>query len=186
MNEKKVILMDSPEAATEITIPAWKSASGRIYTDEYVARYDGCTHRKCEYCGVVYEKRHTACGSCRAKIEKEAFMALPVVEWNGKDPICIYNSGQYFFKYDDLMDYCEQEEVDKKDLMLVLCEPMELRTLDSEFFADYLADGQELPAEIEEAIEEFNAKIATYPQVISWVPTRKRIEFKYGGIEPPC
>ena len=176
--ENKIILMDSPEAATETTIPAWKSASGRIYTDEYAARYDGCTHRKCEYCGAIYEKRHTACNPCRDKIVKEAFMALPVVEWNGKDPINLYNTYQYFFGYDDLIDYCEREEVDKKDLMLVLCEPMKLRTLDSDFFADYLEYGQELPEEIQKAIDEFNAKIAAYPHVISWVPTNKRIKFK--------
>ena len=176
MKKNKIILMNSPEAATEITIPAWKSASGRIYTDEYAARYDGCTHRKCEYCGEPCLKRWSACESCRAKIKKEAFMALPVVEWNGKDPICLYNTYRYFFDYDELMDYCEQEEVDKKDLMLVLCEPMKLRTLDSDFFADCLADEQELPTEIEKAIDEFNAKIAAYPHVISWVPTNKRIK----------
>ena len=101
---------------------------------------------------------------------------MPVVEWNGKDPICLYNTYRYFFDYDELMDYCEQEEVDKKDLMLVLCEPMKLRTLDSDFFADCLADEQELPTEIEKAIDEFNAKIAAYPHVISWVPTNKRIK----------
>lgn len=172
--ENKIILMDSPEAATETTITAWKSASGHIYTNEHVARYDGCTHRKCQHCGEPCLKRWTLCKSCRDKRIKEAFMALPVVEWNGKDPICLYDSYQYFFGYDDLMDYCEQEGVDEKDLMLVLCEPVELRTLDSDFFADCLADDQELPAEIENAIEEFNAKIAAYPHVISWVPAKKK------------
>ena len=174
--ENKIILMDSPEAATETTITAWKSASGHIYTNEHVARYEGCTHRKCEYCGEPCLKRWSACESCRAKRKKEAFMALPVVEWNGKDPICLYNSDKYFFGHDDLEDYCEQEEIDKKDLMLVLCEPVELRTLDYDFFEDCLADEQELPEEIQKAIDEFNAKIAAYPHVISWVPAKKRIK----------
>ena len=176
--ENKIILMDSPEAATETTIPAWKSASGSIYTDEYVARYNGCTHVKCQHCGEPCLKRWTLCKSCRDKKDKELFLKMPVVEWNGKDPICLYNSDQYFFGYDDLKDYCEENEVDEKDLMLVLCEPMELRTLDYDFFADCLADEQELPEELQKAIDEFNAKIAAYPRVISWVPTNKRIEFK--------
>ena len=103
-------------------------------------------------------------------------MALPVVEWNGQDPLCLYNSDQYFFDYDELMDYCEENEIDLPDLMLVLCEPTELRTLDSDFFEECLADEQELPAEIEKAIDEFNAKVAAYPHVISWVPTNKRIK----------
>jgi len=174
--ENKIILMDSPEAATETTITAWKSASGHIYTNEHVARYEGCTHRKCEYCGEPCLKRWSACESCRAKRIKEAFMALPVVEWSGKYPICLYNTYQYFFEYDDLKDYCEENEIDKKDLMLVLCEPVELRTLDYDFFEDCLADEQELPKEIENAIDEFNAKIAAYPHALSWVPAKKRIK----------
>jgi hypothetical protein len=60
--------------------------------------------------------------------------------------------------------------------MLVLCEPVELRTLDYDFFEDCLADEQELPEEIKKAIDEFNAKIAAYPHVISWVPAKKRIK----------
>ena len=180
--ENKIILMDSPEAVTEITITAWKSANGRIYTDEHAARYDGCTHRKCEYCGALYEKRYTACKSCRDKKDKDSFASLPVVEWKNRTPVNIYKSDQYFFDYDELMDYCEENEIDLSDLMLVLCEPMELRTLDSDFFADCFADEQGLPTEIEKAIDEFNAKIAAYPHVISWVPTNKRIEFKEKNI----
>ena len=176
--ENKIILMDSQEAATEITITAWESANGRIYTDEHAARYDGCTHRKCEYCGKPIVKHRIACESCRDKKDKELFATLPVVEWKNGTPVNIYKSDKYFFEHDDLMDYCEENEIDLSDLMLVLCEPMELRTLNSDFFADCLADEQELPTEIEKAIDEFNTKIAAYPHVISWVPTNKRIEFK--------
>ena len=174
--ENKIILMDSPEAATETTITAWKSASGHIYTNEHVARYEGCTHRKCEYCGEPCLKRWSACESCRAKRKKEAFMALPVVEWDEKTPLCIYGSDQYLCNYNEILDYCEENELRPLELMLVLCEPMELRTLDYDFFEDCLADEQELPEEIKKAIDEFNAKIVAYSLVISWVPAKKRIK----------
>jgi hypothetical protein len=101
---------------------------------------------------------------------------MPVVEWDEKTPLCLYGSDQYLCNYSEILDYCEENDLRPLELMLVLCEPVKLRTLDSDFFADCLADEQELPAEIENAIDEFNAKIAAYPHVVSWVPTNKRIK----------
>jgi hypothetical protein len=65
--ENKIILIDSDEAAKEQTITVWISSNGRIYTDELAARYDGCTHRYCIYCGEPCLKRWLSCESCRAK-----------------------------------------------------------------------------------------------------------------------
>ena len=174
--ENKIILMDSPEAAKKQTIDVWVSAKGRMFTDEHPARYDGCTHRKCQYCGKPTVKHLIACESCRDKKDKELFATLPVVEWKDGTPVNIYKTDKYFFDYDALSAYCEENEIDLSDLMLAACEPMELRTLNSDFFADCLADEQELPEEIQKAIDEFNAKIAAYPHVVSWVPAKKRIK----------
>lgn len=176
--ENKIILMDSDEAAKQTTITAWISAKGRIFTDEHAARYDGCTHRKCQHCGEPCLKHWRSCESCRDKKDKESFLAMPVVDWKENAPVNIYKSDQYFFNYDDLMDYCEENEIDLADLMIVACEPIMPRTLDTDFFEDCLADHDELPDALVKAIDEFNAKLAAYPHALSWVPTNKRIEFK--------
>lgn len=174
--ENKIILMDSPEAAKEQTITAWISAKGRIFTDEHAARYDGCTHRKCQHCGEPCKKHWLYCESCIDKKDKEAFALLPAIEWDEKGPICIYKSDEYFFSPDELEDYCEEHEINKDDLMLVACEPIKPRLLDNDFFEDCIGEGAELPFELVKAIEEFNAKVAAYPHALSWQPINKRIQ----------
>lgn len=176
--ENKIILIDSDEAARQTTIPAWISARGIIFTDEYAARHDGGTHRKCLHCGEPCLKRWLYCEYCRAKQDKKTFLAMPVVDWKENTPVSIYKTDKYFFNYDDLIDYCEENELDLADLMIVACEPIEPRLLDIDFFADCLADDDELPDVLIKAIDEFNAKVVAYPHALSWVPTNKRIEFK--------
>ena len=48
MNDiKKIILPESPEAASIQTVTGWVSSNGRYWgNDEHMARYDGSTHRK--------------------------------------------------------------------------------------------------------------------------------------------
>jgi hypothetical protein len=180
--ENKIILVDSDEAANQTTIPAWISANGRIFTDEDVARHDGGTHRKCLHCGEPCLKRWLSCESCRAKQDKKTFLAMPVVEWKEDTPVNIYKSDEYFFSYDDLIDYCEENQLELADLMIVACEPIEPRLLDTDFFEECLSDDGELPDEIEKAIDEFNARVAAYPHALGWVPTKTRIEFKEKNI----
>lgn len=103
---------------------------------------------------------------------------MPVVKWEKNKPVSIYKSDKYFFNYDDLISYCEENEIDLADLMIVACEPIYARLLDTDFFAECLADDGELPDALVKAIEDFNAKVEAYPHALSWVPTNKRIEFK--------
>ena len=174
---KKIILRDSPEAATLRNLPVWLSRIGRAFTDESAARYDGCTHQKCQNCENICEKRYVLCETCREKLKRDTFNAFPAFEWDEKAPICIFRSDQYFFHEDELEDYCLEHETIKEDLMLVLCEPVRPRILDAELFEDCLADDEELPKELAKAIEEFNAKVAEYPYPLSWIPCKKRIIF---------
>jgi len=46
---EKIVPYDSAEAASIQTVTGWVSRSGRFWgNDEHMARYDGCTHRKCD------------------------------------------------------------------------------------------------------------------------------------------
>lgn len=173
--ENKVILMDSSEAAKEQTVTAWISSKGRLFTDEHAARYDGCTHQKCRICGELCLKHWISCESCRDKQDKELFLKMPAVEWDEKTPICVYRSDQYFYSYDEILDYCEANQLDPLELMLVLCVPVEPRTLDEDFFEDCIAEDQELPESFKIAIKEFNQKISDIKNPVSWIPGNKRI-----------
>lgn len=66
--DNKVIMRDSPEAASLQTVSGWVSRHGRFFgSDESIARYDGCTHVACSRCGAATEKRWTACTECRSQ-----------------------------------------------------------------------------------------------------------------------
>ena len=66
---KKVIMFDSDEAAQYKTnLSGWVSRDNHFFgEDEHMARYVGCTHRKCEDCGEPTEKGWLVCDNCREK-----------------------------------------------------------------------------------------------------------------------
>ncbi len=78
-DETPVIMFDSPEAAQRVTVEGWRSRRGLFYgNDERTARFDGCTHRPCEGCGVTIPREPwTHCRSCQEKNTAERFAALP-------------------------------------------------------------------------------------------------------------
>lgn len=86
--EEKIILYDSPEAAQLKDLKLWVSAGGRAYGDEHSARWDGCTHKKCECGRELVEKSWAVCEKCRSEKDLKRFLELPLVEWDGKTPLC--------------------------------------------------------------------------------------------------
>jgi hypothetical protein len=84
MKTEPVVPFDSPEAAKQVTITGWISSDGRFYGDnEHLARYAGCTHRKCRTCDNIVEKCYIYCDSCTHKQALERYNALPTKEWDG-------------------------------------------------------------------------------------------------------
>ncbi|GAB3988011.1 hypothetical protein GCM10028807_09650 [Spirosoma daeguense] len=176
--EEEVVLYDSEEAAKEITVKGWVSRTGHFYgKDENAARYDGCTHKLCQ-CGKQMERRWLKCSDCRAKQDEECYNALPFEEWNGSDALYSQTHDRYFFDEDSLIEYCEENEVTPDDLRLVLCEPNEYSTIDSEHWSDIMPeDGDgELPKELQEALDNLNAVIEKLPPC-SYSPTNIRTSY---------
>lgn len=168
MVDKTVTMFDSPEAATYRTdIKGWVSANGSFYGDnEHIARWSGCTHMTCE-CGNVYEKGRVRCDSCQSKADTEKFMALPMVEWDGVTPVCIFGGDRYFFSDSELLDWMEDLD-DDAEVRLVLCEPGKLHTLDVDDWCDDLPEDGDLPAEVQTKLDELNEAIKNAPTVCWW------------------
>jgi hypothetical protein len=61
--EEIMVLRDSSEAAQYRTgLSGWVSRNGRYFGEsEDMARYDGCTHVACQYCGLPARKGWLAC-----------------------------------------------------------------------------------------------------------------------------
>lgn len=173
----KIIMMDSPEAATKETREVWISSQKRIFLDERSARFDGCTHTECGECGSPCEKHWLRCEKCRAGNRREAFLKMPEIEWDGKTPLCIFDTDTYFFDSDQLEYYCKEHDCKLQELELVVCEPVFLRPLSEEYFLDDIGNEDvELPANVRALIDRFNEDLEVINKPIVWEASNKRVK----------
>lgn len=181
MNNEKIIMYDSPEAATYKTgIEGWVSASGRFFGRfEESARYDGCTHSKCE-CGNLIKRGWTKCDECTHKAAAERFNKLPFREWDRKEPICTWDGDRYFFSEDDLISYMEDDGDDMmSEIDLIICQPNMWQQIDYDYWSDGFAenDDGDLPKELEDKMKEINEVIKRLPPQ-SYSPGKMRTKYK--------
>ncbi len=167
----KMIMIDSDEAAKRGTVEGWISRHGRFYGDcEIAARYDGCTHVHCEYCNSPIPKRVlTICKDCEEKKDIEKYNAMPRKTWDRETPLYSEKYDEYLYSEDAVNYLAEEHECSIESMRLIICEPNRFRTLDFSFFEDDFIDSEELPEEMEAAIDALNAVIETLPPV-SWSP----------------
>lgn len=137
------------------------------------------THVDCEQCGTEFEKQYTYdrfCIDCANKIREDKYLKLDLVEWNGKDVLNIYNDDKYFFDTDEIEEYCEENDIESKDLRLVTCyktsfSPIDWETIEKE----QTHEDWEPSDEFVFKVDEFN-KWLTSQSTNTWMPTNKRID----------
>lgn len=179
MREQKEIMYDSPEAAKPYTMNGWLSSNGHFYKEESMARYQGCTHQKCE-CGNKMSKGWSKCDNCRAISSRKRYEEMPIEEWDGKTPLVIYNDDQYFFDEDSIRDYCVDNDCSPEDLQLVICEPNYPMTVSEDYWSDQMPtdDGDgELPKGLQEKLDELNEYISKM-EPLSWSQGKRRVIVK--------
>ncbi len=175
--DDKIILDTSDKAATFRTdISGWVSKSGRYYgKDERIARWDGCTHMKCDLCGVIYPKGYSKCDLCSEKARHDQYVRKELVSWDKKTPLYSESVDRYFYDIDDIDDYLDCHlDRELSTLDLVLCDPVYLQELDYDHFVDDLPEDGELPDEALEALEKFN-EILRQQGPVSWQPSNKAV-----------
>lgn len=178
-NEPKIIMMDSDEAAhLQTGLSGWVSSNGIFYgDDERAARYNGCTHRKCEDCGEPCEKGWPVCKRCREIRDIKRYEAMPKEEWDGEGGLYSDAYDKYFRDWSEVDGFCEDEGIEMKDLRLIICVPQYLPLLDSDYGCDELPEDGELPDSVIKAIDDFNKVIRATPPV-SWYPGKKAAIYK--------
>ena len=163
MNDKPVILYDSPEAASIKTVTGWVSRHGRFFgQQEDAARWDGCTHRKCKTdgCETLIDKHSFIfCDACMKEKDLAKFEARPKAAWDGKAMLFSDAHDEYFSDLEEAEDFASREGVALADLRLVICEPHFLRELDTENWVDDLPEDGELPDDVQTALDALNAAI---------------------------
>jgi len=173
--EKQIVLFDSDEAAHYRTnLAGWVSGNGHYWgDDERAARYDGCTHRACEDCEKPTEKGWLVCKECRENRDKARYEALPEEIWNEVGMLYSNYAEKYFSSWDEVEEYCDEEELEESVLRLVVCDEQYLPLLNDDYGCDSLAEDGKLPDSVIEAIDKFNEVIKNAGPV-SWYPGKKR------------
>lgn len=172
---EKIILIDSPEAATYRTdVGGWVSRNGRFYGDgraaEYSARWAGCTHVTCTDCGAVIERDFFRCDKCQGTRAEKRYLARQTRRWDGVTPLYSEVVDRFFSDQDELNDYCEEYECTPASLRLLLCKGEWLSSIDPDYWADELPEDRELPPAVEAALRELNQAINEVGPM-SWGPT---------------
>ena len=165
------ILIDSPEAAHYQTgIKGWVSAKGHYFGDrpgsERNARYDGCTHVPCRSCGKPTEKGWTMCDGCRHAEELEKYVAMPSAKWHGKAMLYSQALDKWYETPDDAAE--DINDANLLSLRLVIGVPVYARHIESDYCADDMAEDQELPGPVLDAMDAFNEAVAGI--ILSWEP----------------
>jgi len=180
MTKTKEIMYDSPEAAKKVTVTGWVSTDGRFWgNDEHMARWSSCTHMTCE-CGDKYERMYTMCPSCREKKSIQKYNARPFKEWNG-DVVYADSCDEYFCSEEEIEEYCEEYEVFPKDMRFIICEAVEARGVDEDYWYDDLPDDQtigDVSPEIAKALELLNNTIRDQKAILSWYPGKFRTDIQ--------
>ena len=176
--QDQTILIDSPEAAHYQTgIKGWVSRQGHYFGDsEHNARYAGCTHILCGQCGRPTEKGRTACNGCREANELARYEAMPRAEWDGKAMLYSQVSGKFYETPDDAAEDLDDADDDLSSLRLVICKPVYVPQLEPDYCADDMANDQEVPATVIDAMEAFNEAVAGI--ILSWEPGKAALEAK--------
>ncbi len=182
---EQIIMYDDPSIVRKVDMVdetgkvisvGYLSNDNFFYNDESLARYRSCTHKTCD-CGKPMKKFYLKCESCRAVNVNKRYSELPFEEWDGVTPLAIYDDNEYFFSYDDIVDYLDgfdDEEMKSEDLRLVICEPNKMREVSSDYWDDIWPENLEhLPDEIETALEQFN-KVIREAKPLSWRHGKKR------------
>lgn len=177
--EEKEIMYDSDEAATFKTgISGWVSSKGHFYgKNEQSARYDGSTHRV-GTCGHKTKHPYTICEECRRVKGKNKYLSMPYVEWDMKTPVCLFDDDKYFFFYEEVFEYCEDNDIEVCDLRLCICTPNHFTEVEVDSIApedeapeDYDGD---LPKEIQGALDNLNKIIREFKKPFTWSQGKQR------------
>lgn len=137
------------------------------------------THLDCKSCGLEFKKRYShysTCPDCQHKSNIDKYYTMPLVEWDGKACLFEYLSDdKYFFDTDSIVEYCEDNEINPRDLMLVVCSTSNFSTIGFDNWEEEVHEDWEPSAEFEQKLKEFNDFLSNEPSR-TWFPTDKRVD----------
>jgi hypothetical protein len=174
--QEEIVPFDSPEAARPKVMEGWLSHNGNFYLSEEIARYDGCTHRKCNDCDELVLKSYVRCEACREKSKIARYDEMPRKPWDGIAMVYSDARDEYFSDPGKAEDLIGEEGVESlESLRLIICEPNHASFVDADHWHDDLPEDGEIPPELEDAVEKLNAIIKGLSP-LSWSPGKYALD----------
>lgn len=172
-----IIMYESPEAASIQTVTGWVSRDGRFFgDDELLARYCGSTHRTCDTNPEHQVFRTNGyCEQCANEKEMSKFAAMPIADWDGEAMLYLVEHDRFYNCATDIQRFCERSELQIKDLKVVLCEPINMDKVESDYWESSFADEVDLDSAIQTALDALNAAIEAHGKAVSWMPGSNRV-----------
>ena len=171
--EKQIILPENVELTEEVKT-LYKDKDGKYYLTKEGAQNKLATHLKCDCGNGIREKYRVFCDACKPPTPKS-----PVKDWDGKSMLYVSDWDKYFNEVEEIEDYCVDEEIDKEDLTIYICDGNYLWSVDDDYWADIYAEDGELPKEIQVKLDELNEAIKNYNKPISWSPSKYIAKFDW-------
>jgi hypothetical protein len=186
MKEEKIILQSDDIVIYRTNIRGWVNQLGHYFGEnERAARWDGCTHIKCEACGEIYRKS-SYCRSCHHKKAIERYKAMPKKKWDGTGMVYSDREDKYFESWEEVKDFMD-DSFDGKDakaehLRLIICDPIYPNEIDGDdYYSDFLPEDQSLydvDAHLSGLIEEVNKYIREEKPIFSYQPGKYAVDLE--------
>lgn len=169
---EEVILYKDADVKYLTDIKGWISSDGRYWGDnEHMARYCSCTHDICatEGCENTVNKSYRICAECADKRDQLKWEESEKREVSPYDNMYYsQRNDRYFQEWEDVEEYCEENELLPEDLLLYHCERETSPQLDIEIlYEDITPEDLELSDmvndEIECLVEKLNEALSRHP-----------------------
>lgn len=111
--------------------------------------------------------------------KKQAYMGLleqmEQKEWDGKAPLYSFTAKKYFYTYDEVYKYTQDHYTYAFNLQLVICEPVELRYVNTNCRKHDLLENGKLTYEVHKSLEELNQTIEEFG-IVRWKPGKYAVK----------
>lgn len=176
--EKQIILPENIELIEEVKT-LYKDKDGKYYLSKEGAQEKLATHFKCKCGKGIREKFRIFCDECEPPKKKKEIITK---DWDSESMLYVENFDKYFSDFQEIEDYCEDNEHDKYKLEIFICDGNYYNEVTDEYWEDIMTtedDYVTLPKSIQEKLDELNKVIKEYNKPATWSPSKYRVNAQW-------